>query len=466
MENTEKKRGSFTGSLGFILAAAGSAVGLGNLWRFPYLAAKNGGGLFLLVYVVLALTFGFALMTTEIAIGRKTKLSPIKAYSAVDKKFGFLGYIASFVPLIIFPYYCVIGGWVTKYMTDFVIGKGMETVNDGYFTGFITSHFAPIFWCAIFMAASALVVFFGVDKGIEKISKILMPALLVLIVGIAIFTLTIKGTEHTALDGLKIYFVPDFTGITVGKFFNILIDAASQIFYSMSIAMGIMITYGSYTHKETNLVKSVNRIELCDTGVALVAGMIMVPVVFAFQGQAGLEASGPSLLFVSLPKVFEAMGFIGNFIGVAFFLLVVFAALTSSISLFEAIVSVAMDKFSWSRKKSCVIALIFSAVLALLVCLGYNVLYFEVDLPNAANVQLLDIFDYVSNNVIMPVVAFLTCILIGWVVKPKTVTDEIKINGEKFGREKLFIVMIKYVAPIFLVLIFVSPILSAFGILK
>ena len=466
MENTEKKRGSFTGSLGFVLAAAGSAVGLGNLWRFPYLAAKNGGGLFLLVYVVLALTFGFALMTTEIAIGRKTKLSPIKAYSAIDKRFGFLGYIASFVPMIIFPYYCVIGGWVAKYMTDYMVGKGMETVKDGYFTGFITSNFAPIFWCAVFMATSALVVFFGVDKGIEKISKILMPALLLLILGIAIFTLTIKGPNGTALEGLKIYFVPDFTGITVGKFFNILIDAASQIFYSMSIAMGIMITYGSYTHKETNLVKSVNQIELCDTGVALVAGMIMVPVVFAFQGQAGLEASGPSLLFVSLPKVFEAMGFIGNFVGVAFFLLVVFAALTSSISLFEAIVSVAMDKFSWSRKKSCGIALGISAALALLVCLGYNVLYFEVDLPNAANVQILDIFDYVSNNIIMPIVAFLTCILIGWVVKTKTVTDEIKLNGEKFGREKLFVIMIKFVAPIFLVLIFASPILSALGILK
>ena len=400
------------------------------------------------------------------AIGRKTKLSPIKAYSAIDKKFGFLGYIASFVPLIIFPYYCVIGGWVTKYMTDFVIGNGMETVKDGYFTGFITSYFAPIFWCAIFMAVSALIVFFGVDKGVEKISKILMPALLLIIIGIAIFSLTIKGPNGTALEGLKIYFVPDFTGMTLKRFFNILIDASSQIFYSMSIAMGIMITYGSYTPKETNLVKSVNQIEICDTGVALVAGMIMVPVVYAFQGYEGLEASGPSLLFVSLPKVLEAMGFVGHFVGVAFFVLVVFAALTSSISLFEAIVSVAMDKFSWSRKKSCIIALSISAVLALAVCLGYNVMYFELTLPNGSVGQLLDIFDYVSNNLIMPIVAFLTCILIGWIVKPQTVTDEIKLNGEKFGREKLFVIMLKYVAPILLVLIFASPILSAIGILK
>ena len=456
MEHTEKKRNSFTGSIGFVLAAAGSAVGLGNLWRFPYLAAKHGGGLFLLVYIVLALTFGFTLMTTEIAIGRKTKLSPIKAYSAIEKRFGFLGYIASFVPIIIFPYYCVIGGWVMKYTTDFMIGNGLETVKDEYFTGFITSNFAPIFWCAVFMGISALIVFIGVDKGIEKFSKVLMPILFVLIIGIAIFALTIKGPNGTALEGLKIYFVPDFDGLTFKKLLNVLVDAASQIFYSMSIAMGIMITYGSYTHKETNLSKSVNQIEIFDTGVALLAGMIMVPVVFAFQGYKGLEKSGPSLLFVSLPKVFEAMGPIGTFIGATFFLLVVFAALTSSVSLFEAIVSVAMDKFSWSRKKSCVIFLIVSAALALLVCLGYNVLYFELKLPNGVG-QILDLFDYVSNNIIMPIVAFLTCVLIGWVVKPKTVTDEIKINGEKFGRETLYNVMIKFVAPIFLILIFVSP---------
>lgn len=458
MEKTQTKRNSFTGSIGFVLAAAGSAVGLGNLWRFPYLAAKNGGGVFILVYIVMALTFGFALMTTEIAIGRKTRLSPIKAYSALDKRFGFLGYIASFVPMLIFPYYCVIGGWVTKYMADFMIGNGMETVKDGYFTSFISSYASPIVWCAVFMGISAVIVFMGVDKGIEKFSKILMPALLVLIVGIAIFTLTIKGPNGSALQGLKIYFVPDFEGMTVTRFFNIMIDAASQIFYSMSIAMGIMITYGSYTSKETNLVKSVNQIEICDTGVALVAGMIMIPVVYAFQGYDGLTASGPSLLFVSIPKVFEAMGFVGNFIGVAFFLLVIFAALTSSVSIFEAIVSVAMDKFSWSRKKSCIVFLIISAAIALLICLGYNVMYFELTLPNGAVGQLLDVFDYVSNNVIMPIVAFLTCVLIGWIVKPKTVIDEIKLNGEKFGREKLFVVMIKFIAPVFLILIFASPI--------
>lgn len=456
----EKKRSSFTGGIGFVLAAAGSAVGLGNLWRFPYLAAKNGGGVFLLVYILLALTFGFALMTTEIAIGRKTKKSPIKAYSEFNKSFGFLGYIAAIVPFLIFPYYCVIGGWVTKYTTDFLIGNGMQTVADGYFTGFITSQWSPIIWTAIFMVATALIVLAGVDKGIEKFSKILMPILCVLIVGIAIFTLTIKTDTASAIDGLKIYFIPDFTGMTIGKFFRVLLDAMSQMFYSMSIAMGILITYGSYTRDDTNLVKSVNQIELFDTVIAVLAGMIMIPVVYVFQGVEGLEKSGPSLLFVSLPKVFEAMGFVGHFVGAAFFVLVVFAAITSSISILEAINSVVMDKFGWDRKKSCLVILVISAVIALVTCFGYNIWYFDLTLPNGAVGQILDILDYLTNNILMPIVAFATCILIGWVVNPKIVVDEVKRNGESFSREGLYKIMVKVVAPVFLLLIFIS----AFGV--
>ena len=456
----ENKRGSFTGRIGFVLAAAGSAVGLGNLWRFPYFAAKHGGGLFLLVYLVLVLTFGFALMTTEIAIGRKTKKSPIKAYNVLNKNFGVLGYLSSIVPFIIFPYYCVIGGWVTKYTADYLIGNGMNAVADGYFTGFITSQWSPILWCAIFMGISALVVFGGVEKGIEKFSKVLMPALFILIVAIAIFALTIKGDYGTAIDGLQIYLVPNFEGMTVGKLFMVFVDAMGQIFYSMSLAMGIMITYGSYMRKEDNMVKAVNQIEFCDTFVAFLAGMIMIPVVYAFQGSAGLEASGPSLLFVSLPKVFAEMGWIGDIVGAAFFILVVFAALTSAVSLLEAITSVVMDKFGWERKKSCSVVLILSAIVALVTCLGYNIWYFELTLPNGAVGQILDVLDYVSNYILMPIIALATCILVGWFAKPKSVVDEVKANGEKFGREGLYKVMVKFVAPVCLILIFIS----AFGV--
>lgn len=452
----DKKRSSFTGSIGFVLAAAGSAVGLGNLWRFPYLAAKNGGGIFLFVYIFMALTFGFALMITEIAIGRKTGLSSGEAYAKLNKKFAFLGYLTAIVPFIIFPYYCVIGGWVTKYMTVFIAGNGLQAVNDGYFGGFITSQWSPVFWCAVFMGITAVAVYLGVDKGIEKLSKFMMPTLLLLIIAIAIFCLTIKGPVASTLEGLKIYFIPNFEGMTLKRLFNIMIDASGQIFYSMSIAMGIMITYGSYTKKETNLVKSVNQIEIFDTGVALIAGMIMVPVVYAFQGHEGLSASGPSLLFVSLPKVFEAMGTVGHFVGALFFVLVLFAALTSSISLLETIASVVMDKLGWERKKSCTAVIILSFIVAVVTCLGYNVWYFELLLPNGSVGQILDILDYASNNVLMPVVALITCILVGWVIKPKTIIDEIRFNGEKFSREGLYKIMIKYFCPILLILIFAS----------
>ncbi len=454
----EKQRSSFTGKIGFVLAAAGSAVGLGNLWRFPYLAAKDGGGLFLLVYIILALTFGFTLMTTEIAIGRRTRHSCIKSYGDVNKKFGFLGPIASIIPILIFPYYCVIGGWVTKYMATYIIGKGTEAVADGYFTGFITSFQSPIIWFLVFMGISAIIVFCGVEKGIEKLSKVLMPALCVIIVAIAIFSLTLKddASGRTAMDGLKIYLIPNFDGMTFGKICRIVLDAMTQMFYSMSLAMGIMITYGSYSKRDTDLVSSVNQIEIFDTAIAILAGLIIIPTVFTFQGAEGLESAGPGLLFISLPQIFVKMGVIGNVVGALFFVLVLFAALTSSISLMEANVSVIMDNFKIERKVASVISVVIALLIGLAVCLGYNIWYFDYKLPNGSVGQILDILDYFTNNLLMPIVALLTCVLIGWVVGPKYVTDEVKLNGEKFGREGIYKVMVKWVAPILLALILVS----------
>lgn len=465
----EKNRGSFTGSIGFVLAAAGSAVGLGNLWRFPYLAAKDGGGVFLFVYIILALTFGFALMTTEIALGRKHHHSGSLAYSDADKRFSFLGPVSFVVPLLIFPYYCVIGGWVTRYGLDYLMGYGslISADSNAYFNNFITSSFQPILWTAVYMGISALVVFYGVEKGIEKFSKVLMPMLCVLIVGIAVFSLTLKDAEsgRTAIDGLKIYVIPNFKGMTIGRFFKITLDAMTQMFFSMSLAMGIMVTYGSYSKKDTNLVKSVNQIEIFDTAIALLAGLIMIPAVFTFQGTEGLDSAGPSLLFKSLPNVFNSMGFVGNIIGPLFFLLVLFAALTSSVSIMEAVVSMIMDKFHTTRKKTSIGVVIVSAIIALITCLGYNVLYCEATLKIGnlkifEGFQILDILDFATNNILMPIVAFLTCILVGWFTRTDYVTDEVKLNGEKFGRESLYKVMVKYVAPVCLVLI----LLSSFGI--
>lgn len=459
-----KDRSNFSGKLGFVLAAAGSAVGLGNIWRFPYLAAKNGGGIFLLCYFILVLTFGFTLLTTEVAIGRKTKQSPLTAYGVIHKGWDKLGIIACIVPVIILPYYCAIGGWVLKYFLTFLTGHDSETIADGYFTGFITSNVSPIVFAIIFILATSVIIYAGVESGIEKYSKILMPALFILIIGISIFSLTLKsdasGQTLTGLDGLKVYLLPDFTGITFAGLLRIIMDAMGQLFYSISVAMGIMITYGSYVRKDVNLMSSINQIEIFDTLVAFLAGLMIIPAVIVFMGKDGMSA-GPGLMFVSLPKVFNAMGNAGRFIGIIFFIMVLFAAITSSVSIMEAIVSSIMDKFKFTRKKSTTIATAYALIVGIIVCLGYNVLYFEMPLPNGSIAQILDLMDYVSNNILMPIVAILTCILIGWIVKPNVIIDEVTLNGEKFGRKKLYIIMVKFIAPILLTLL----LLSALGII-
>ena len=461
----KKHRGSFTGGLGFVLAAAGSAVGLGNLWRFPYLAAQYGGGIFILVYIILALTFGFTLMTTEIAIGRKTKLSPTRAYAKVHKKFGFIGPIAFIIPVIILPYYCVIGGWVLKYFVTYLTMQGKNATEADYFTGFIGGNIAPVVFMIIFMAATFFIVYNGVDKGIEKCSRILMPILFVIILIVVAFSLTLSftdenGVTRTGLQGLKAYVIPDFANLTLKSFVSTVIDAMGQLFYSLSVAMGIMITYGSYVKKETDLNKSINQIEIFDTIVAFFAGMMIIPAV-----REGMSASGPSLMFISLPKVFDSMGSMGSIMGMIFFLLVLFAALTSAVSIMEAIVSSLMDQFKISRKKSCIAVITFSVIVGIIVCLGYNMLYMEVKLPNGTTGQILDILDYVSNQILMPIVAIATCILVGWVIKPKTIIDEVEcpdgVHHGKMGRKGLYVVMVKYIAPVLLLILF----LTAVGIL-
>lgn len=319
----EKSRNSFSGSIGFVLTAAGSAVGLGNIWRFPYLAAKDGGGLYLVLYLILAVTFGFTLLTTEIAIGRKTKQSPLTAYGKLKSKWRFLGVLACLVPVIIMPYYCVIGGWVVKYFVAYLTGSGSQAAEDGYFTGFITGEWQPIVLMAVFLFLVAFVIFRGVNKGIESFSKVLMPLLLLLVVGIAVFSLTIRhqddtGVTRTGLEGFWIYIIPDFSGMTVKGFFTVLLDAMGQLFFSLSVAMGIMVAYGSYVKDDANLGKAINQIEIFDTAVAFLAGVMIIPAVYTFMGKEGMSASGPSLMFVSLPKVFSSMGRIGNLVGCLF----------------------------------------------------------------------------------------------------------------------------------------------------
>lgn len=463
----DTQRSSFTGSIGFILAAAGSAVGLGNIWRFPYLAAKDGGGLFLLVYIVLALTFGFTLLTCEIAIGRRTKKGPLTAYRRIFPPFKNLGIVACLVPFLILPYYCVITGWVLKYTIAFLTGHGAEAANSDYFTNFITSTTEPIVYTIISLVAVTYVIIRGVNKGIESISKILMPILIVLILGISIYSLTIDyttadGVTRSGIEGFKVFVLPDFSNITLSGLFDVIVDAMGQLFFSLSVAMGIMISYGSYVKDDVNLADSISKIEIFDTIVAFLAGVMVIPVVFVFMGREGMGASGPGLIFVSMPKIFASMGVAGNIIGSVFFVMILFAALTSGISIMEAVVSSIIDKKGMPRKKATTIEFFIALAIALLVCLGYNKLYFEFELPNGTKAQILDILDYISNYLLMPLLSLFTCILIGWVTSPQKVLDEVTKNGENFKRKMLFTVMIKFVAPAMLLIL----LLKSFGIIE
>ena len=444
-----EKRSSFTGKLGFIMAAAGSAVGLGNIWRFPYLAAQYGGGMFLLVYLCLAVTFGFALMTAEIAIGRKTGLSAIEAFGKMSSKWKFIGYIAAVVPAIILPYYSVIGGGVAKYLCVFISGNGSLAANGEYFGAFISAAQEPLAWFALFVGATALVVLFGVEKGIEKVSKIMMPVLVILSVGIAVYAVCMDG----AMEGVKYYFVPNFEHFS-GK---TVLAAMGQLFYSMSLAMGIMITYGSYMKKADSIESSVGNIEIFDTGIAFIAGLMIIPAIFAVGNPETDLTAGPGLMFVILPKLFAQMPG-GQIIGAAFFLMVLFAALTSSISLMETVVSLFMDKFGCGRKTSCVLVLVLCALLGIPSSFG-NGIWSSITIMGYA---FLDFFDFISNSVLMPIVAFLTCVFVGYVIKPQSLVDEIEMGGQKFKKKGLFTIVIKYFAPICIILILASSV----GIIK
>lgn len=445
-------RSNFTSRIGFILSAAGSAVGLGNIWRFPYLAAQYGGGTFLLCYIILAVTFGFSLMVAEIALGRKTGLSAIGAFSSLNKRFRFVGILVALVPAIIFPYYSVIGGWVVKYFFTFLTGGVHAAAEDTYFTSFISGVSEPILWFSIFAVITAVVVICGVEKGIEKVSKIMMPLLVVLTVCISLYVLTIDG----AMDGVKYYILPHMSDFSV----KTVLSAMGQLFYSMSLAMGIMITYGSYMKKTTNLESSVRQIELFDTGIAFFAGLMIIPAVFAFSGgdPSALNA-GPGLMFITLPKVFAGMKF-GGILGTVFFILVFFAAVTSAISLMETIVSILMDLFHWSRRTTSILVFVYSMLMGIPSSLGFGIW----DFIQPLGMSILDAWDFISNSILMPIVALLTCFFVGFVIKPQTVIDEACAEGAVFKGKNLFTVIIRWVAPVILVAILISSVLNALGI--
>ncbi len=469
-ENTKvaksKGRASWSGKWGFILAAAASAVGLGNMWRFPYLAAKYGGGTFLITYIILVVTLGFTLMMGETALGRLTKQSVTGAFAHFGKKYAFIGVLACLVPMIIMPYYCVIGGWVTKFMVSYVTEAPSIIAGDTYFSNFIMSTGPDTFlWMFVFLALAVLIVALGVRKGIESSNKVLMPLLILMAIGISIYVATLPG----AAEGLAYYLIPDVSKISA----EMIVAAMGQMFFSLSLAMGIMVTYGSYFGPEDDLEHSVRRVEIFDTGVAILAGFMVIPVSVAVMGSADVVATkaGPGLMFGVLPTVFDKLGAAGPIIGFVFFALVFFAALTSAVSIFETNVSCIQDAFKTSRVTAIVVCAIEALVLGVVCNLGYNAwlgvdpMYTLFGIGDYQDHQILDFMDFLSNTILMPIVAFLTCIFIGWIIKPKIIVDHVK-QSSKFSGEKLFTVMIKYIAPIFVLIIMAFYILDTVGILK
>ena len=447
----KKKHHGFASKLGFVLAAAGSAVGLGNLWRFPYLAAKYGGGIFILCYLALAITFGFCLLVLEIAIGRKTGKNVIGAFSALSRKFKWLGILALVVPIIIVPYYCVIGGWVTYYIYAFASGNASligesasVATSENCFNSFISDPYLPLVFFLVFAVITVFVVVFGVQKGIERMSKILMPMLAAIAVGLMIYVLCQPG----ALDGLKVLFVPNFEDFR----FETLLAALGQLFYSMSLAMGIMVTYGSYMKKDGKITSSARQISICDSAFAIVAAVIIIPSIFAYSDNPdqAMAASGPSLMFVQLPAVFNNITG-GRWLGMVFFVLVFFAALTSSISLVETIVAV-LKSNGLSRVISCVIVFGIMLVMGTLSSLGYGPL----SMINIGGKAILDIFDYVSNSILMPIVAIGTCIVAGYFCDTRILMDEAGLLRK--STRTYFRIMVRYVAPVCMALILISGI--------
>lgn len=454
METQKNKRSTFSGKIGFVLSAAGASVGLGNIWRFPYLAAKYGGGIFLLIYILLALTFGYTMIVAESALGRMTRKSPVGAFKAFGKKAGWLsfgGWINAIIPVLIVPYYSVIGGWVIKYLIEYVKGNGTKLAADGYFSEFISNGVSTEICFVIFCMFTLSIIYAGVRNGIERVSKFMMPILVVLSVIIAIYSVTRPG----AMAGVKYFLVPNlknFSWMTV-------VAAMGQMFYSLSIAMGILITFGSYMKKDSSIEDSTRNVEVFDTAIAIMTGLMIIPAVFAFSGgDPDTLQAGPALMFITIPKVFANMGF-GTIVGILFFLLVLFAAVTSSIALTESAVSTFEDEIGWSRRKSTAVIGIIMIALGTLSCLGYGPLAFV----KFIGMQFLDFFDFLTNSVMMPIAAMMTSIFVSKVVGIDRIEEEIRQGEAAFRRKKIFVVMIKYLCPIFAMIILASSVANAFG---
>lgn len=447
--NQDGQREQWGSKLGFILAASGSAVGLGNLVKFPAVAGKNGGGAFVLVYFIILFLVGFTLMLSEIVLGRHTKLNAIGAYRKIREKWAWVGGLGVIAGFMILSYYSVIGGWIINYLLKSLTGalktSDPEIINQ-MFGSLVTGTVEPIVYHGIFMLMTMLIVIGGIGGGIEKSSKILMPGLFIMIVLIAIRSMTLPG----AGEGIKYLLVPDFSKLSIG----VVLDALGQVFFSLSLGMGCMITYGSYLSEDTNIPESATIIPLIDTGVALLAGLAVLPAVFAYNLDPN---AGMGIIFKAFPAIFAQLPF-GNLFSFIFFLLVLFAALSSSISLLEVCVSYVVDE--WKMKRKAAVSVIG---LAIFLIGGAASLSFgpwqNIKLVGGRNI--FDTLDFLSANYLLPLGGLLLCIFVGWIWGTDNAIKEATNNGKvEFKLSALWVFLVKYVGPVAIAIVFIRSLIG------
>lgn len=441
----------FSTKIGFVLAAVGSAVGLGNVWRFPYFAATYGGGTFLVTYLVVIAVFGLMMMIAEITIGRATGLGPLGAFRTLHRRFAFLGVIAALTPMVIFPFYSVIGGWVTRYAWTFLTGGAADAAQAGHFGAFTSQTWQPILWLGVFVAVNAALLLVGVRKGIERVNVIAMPAFIVMVLALVVYGLTLDG----ALAGLDYFLRPDFSQLSL----NTVVAATRQTFFSLSLSAGVMLTYGSYLRKDASIERSAMQAAALDTTVSLLAGLLVIPAVVAFMGYEGL-GQGAGLLFITLPQVFASMPG-GAFVGAVFFALMFVAAVTSGISLMEVPVATVMEKTRLKRRGAVLVVAAGTVLLALPTTLGFGV-WSEFTI---GGMNVLGQMSFLTDVIMMPLVGLGTAILVGWVLGPKVIAAVVRQNGHRFRTERLFSVTMRWIAPVVLVLVLTTSLLMALGVI-
>ncbi|MDR2586587.1 MAG: sodium-dependent transporter [Prevotellaceae bacterium] len=446
----EKQRDQFTNQLGVILAVAGSAVGLGNFWRFPYLVGTYGGAAFILIYLVMVVVLCLPIMFSEFIIGRSAQSNSFGAFKKLAPRTGWwgIGILCVAASISILSFYCVVGGWTFEYMYQSIIGFSSDSlVSDANFSLFITSPVRPIIWHLLFLGLSAAIVVAGIKNGIEKYTKILMPLLLLMIIFLAVRVLFLPG----ASKGVAFLFRPDFSKITGEG----VLAALGQAFFSLSLGMGCIITYASYVKKQDNIMKLGLSSSLADLGFALMAGVAIIPAVFAFGISPG---EGPGLVFITLPRIFAQLP-AGGFIGLVFFVCLLIAAITSAISLIEVVTAYATEELKLSRRTAVVITFVIVAITGSLCSLSFGVLK-DVTIFGKG---FFDMFDYLSSNILLPLGGLLIVIFTGWVLKKKFVKDELSSQGlyrvPVFG---LILFIIKFIAPVAIALIF----LNSLGLIK